>query len=66
MSKADARSAPAGKAFAQKPRIAALQRNGLIGPARLLDEPEIDALKSWLISEIGALPEEADELGLGG
>lgn len=28
--------------------------------ARLLDEPEIDNLKAWLVAEVGATPDEAD------
>ncbi len=48
MSKADARSAPAGKVFAQKTRITGLQRNGMIGPARLLAEP---AYQKFLAAE---------------
>ncbi len=48
MAKADARGAPAGKLFAQKKRIAQLQRDGLIGPARLLAEP---AYQKFLAAE---------------
>ncbi len=48
MSKADARSAPAGKVFAQKSRTTGLQRNGMIGPARLLAEP---AYQKFLAAE---------------
>ncbi len=48
MAKADARSAPAGKLFAQKKRIAQLQRDGLIGPARMLAEP---AYQKFLAAE---------------
>ena len=29
--------------------------------ARLLDEPEVETLKAWLIADIGALPEEAED-----
>ena len=48
MSKADARSVPVAKVFAQKTRIAGLQRSGMTGPARLLAEP---AYQKFLAAE---------------
>ncbi|MGB8818555.1 MAG: ATP-binding protein, partial [Rhizobiaceae bacterium] len=48
MAKADARSAPAGKAFARKKRKASSYTQSIIGPARLLAEP---AYQKFLAAE---------------